>query len=152
MPNSTELFSDSINLHFNKTSSMKKTLIALATISFLLACGGGETKKESEGTPATEEKKESLSDNPDYKNGLALVAKSDCLTCHKVSEASTGPAYKDVAARYANAADTTIERIANHIIKGGSGQWGAIPMTPHPAVTVDDAKAMVKYVLLLNNQ
>lgn len=132
---------------------MKKTLIALATVSFMMACAGGETKKEAEGgTAATEEKKESLSDNPDYKNGLALVAKSDCLTCHKVNEASTGPAYKDVAARYANAADTTIERIANHIIKGGSGQWGAIPMTPHPTVSIDDAKTMVKYVLLLNNQ
>jgi cytochrome c len=117
----------------------------------MVACGG-ETKPDNKAEAPAAEKKESLSDNPDYKKGLELVAKSDCLTCHKVSEASTGPAYKDVAARYANAADTTIERIANHIIKGGSGQWGAIPMTPHPAVSVDDAKAMVKYVLLLNNQ
>jgi cytochrome c len=130
---------------------MKKTLLALAAVTLMVACGG-ETKPDSKAEAPAAEKKESLSDNPDYKKGLELVAKSDCLTCHKVNEASTGPAYKDVAARYANAADTTIDRIANHIIKGGSGQWGAIPMTPHPALSVDDAKAMIKYVLLLNNQ
>jgi cytochrome c len=39
--------------------------------------------------------------------------------------------------------------LASKIIKGGSGVWGAIPMTPHPQISEDDAKQMVKYVLLL---
>ena len=39
--------------------------------------------------------------------------------------------------------------LSEKIIKGGSGVWGAIPMTPHPAVKQEDAEAMVKYVLLL---
>ena len=35
--------------------------------------------------------------NPDYAKGLALIAGADCLTCHKVDEAATGPAYRDVS-------------------------------------------------------
>jgi cytochrome c len=119
---------------------------------FAIACGGNEEQKTDSAAKAPAgQAKADLSSNPDYQKGLALIGKSDCLTCHKVSEASTGPAYKDVAAKYPNAADTTIERMANHIIKGGSGIWGAIPMTPHPTLSEEDAKQMVKYVLLLNN-
>ncbi len=129
---------------------MKKFLLPLAFAALLAACGGNE--QQSNSATSAEPAKEDISKNPDYQKGLALIAKSDCLTCHKVNEKSTGPAYKDVAARYANAADTTIERITNHIIKGGSGQWGAVPMTPHPTLAVDDVKQMIKYVLLLNKQ
>lgn len=127
---------------------MKKVLTGMALMAavFLAACGGSETPKPAEGETVA---KNDLSKNPDYEKGLALVGKSDCLTCHKVNEASTGPAYADVAAKYADAADTTITRLANTIIKGGSGHWGAVPMTPHPGISEDDAKQMVKYVLLL---
>lgn len=127
---------------------MKKMVSGIALIAAvaLASCGGGETPK----TPQEETVvKEDKSKNPDYEKGLALVGKSDCLTCHKVNEASTGPAYADVAAKYPDAADTTITRLANTIIKGGSGIWGSVPMTPHPAISEEDAKQMVKYVLLL---
>ena len=133
---------------------INKMYFAAAAFAFLLACGGSDSKTETTTTTSpsaeTSSATSDLSANPDYQKGLALVAKSDCLTCHKVNEASTGPAYKEVAAKYANAADTTIDRLANTIIKGGSGQWGAIPMTPHPNVSIEDARQMVKYVLLLN--
>ena len=89
-----------------------------------------------------------LSSNPDYQKGVELIAKSDCLTCHKVSEKLTGPAYKDVAAKYANT-DENINLLASKIIKGGTGVWGAIPMTPHATLSEADAKQMVKYILLL---
>ena len=111
----------------------------------LVACGGGETKK-AEATTETEATKPS--DNPDYSKGLALVAGSDCLTCHKVAEKNIGPAYQEVAAKYENT-DENIAMLAGKIIKGGSGNWGAIPMTPHPQVSQEDAEAMVKYILLL---
>ena len=39
--------------------------------------------------------------------------------------------------------------LAEKVIKGGSGVWGAVPMTPHPQISQEDAEAMVKYVLLL---
>lgn len=80
--------------------------------------------------------------------GEGLLKKSDCLACHSVSQKLVGPAYKNVAAKYA-ATDENIEMLADKIINGGSGVWGAIPMSPHPAVSKADAKEMVKYILSL---
>lgn len=80
--------------------------------------------------------------------GEALIKKSDCLACHNVSQKIVGPAYKNVAAKYP-ATDENIEMLADKIINGGSGVWGAIPMSPHPAVSKADAKEMVKYILSL---
>lgn len=134
---------------------MRKLFLPVVLVSLLVACGGGgETKKEEENKPAaTEEpKKADLSSNPDYTKGLALVGQSDCLTCHKVNESSTGPAYALVAERYKDAADTTITRLAKKVISGGAGNWGAIPMAPHPNISQADAEQMVKYVLLLKKQ
>lgn len=127
---------------------MKKTIaiIALSAVVFMMACGGSETEEK---VVAEVEKSNSPSDNPDYKKGLALVANSDCLTCHKINEAATGPAYADIAAKYAGADDAQITKLANTIINGGSGNWGPVPMTPHPDLSEADAKQMVKYVLLL---
>lgn len=128
---------------------MKKSAVGLAFLIVFTACGGGEKPANAKEPVSMVGETIDLSENPDYKKGLALVGQNDCLTCHKVNEASTGPAYADVAARYANATDTTITRLANTIIKGSSGKWGPVPMTPHPALSVDDATALVKYVLLL---
>jgi cytochrome c len=124
---------------------MKKVLGTAALVIALMACGGSNEKKSNEtSTNSTN----SLSTNPDYTKGLALVGKSDCLTCHKANEKNIGPAYKDVAAKYENTEDN-VKMLAAKIIKGGSGVWGNIPMTPHPALSQEDAEAMVKYVLLL---
>ncbi len=126
---------------------MKKYSVVIALLAFMGACSNNNDKKEE--TPATPAAATSAaSSNPDYQKGLELVAKSDCLTCHKVSEKVTGPAYKDVAAKYENT-EENVNLLAAKVLKGGSGVWGAIPMTPHPLVSEADAKQMVKYILLL---
>ena len=129
---------------------MKKVLFIVTTAVIVMACGGGSTEagKEAAGATAAATSGNALSDNPDYQKGLALVAGSDCLTCHKTSEKNIGPAYKDVAAKYENT-EANIKMLAEKIIKGGSGNWGAIPMTPHPQLKQEDVEQMVKYVLLL---
>ncbi len=129
---------------------MKKTIAILFTASIatvIVACGGSDTKEKATITASATD----ISADPNYKKGLELIGKSDCLTCHKINEKSTGPAYSDVAAKYAPAADTIIQRLAGKIIKGGAGVWGTIPMTPHPQVPQADAEQMVKYILLLKN-
>lgn len=124
---------------------MKKMYLTLPLFALIVACGGGNEKKEDAGeTTAVVD----LSSNPDYQKGLELVGKSDCLTCHKVSEKNIGPAYKDVAAKYENT-DENVKMLAAKIIKGGQGVWGAIPMTPHTSLSEADAEQMVKYILLL---
>jgi len=128
---------------------MKKVLFILTTAVILMACGGGSTEAgKVAATAATTTTGNALSDNPDYQKGLALVAGSDCLTCHKTSEKNIGPAYKDVAAKYENT-EENVKMLAAKVIKGGSGNWGAIPMTPHPQLKQEDVEQMIKYILLL---
>lgn len=132
---------------------MKKYYVALALLALVTACSNDKPasdKKDSATTTATTAAPAAtdLSSNPDYSKGLELVGKSDCLTCHKISEKLTGPAYKDVAAKYENT-DENVTMLASKIIKGGQGVWGTIPMTPHPTLSEADAKQMVKYILLL---
>ncbi|MES2002908.1 MAG: c-type cytochrome [Bacteroidota bacterium] len=129
---------------------MKKYYVAFALLAFVGACSSNNTEKKDEKAAATTAAPAAASanTNPDYQKGLDLIAKSDCLTCHKVSEKLTGPAYKDVAAKYENT-DENITLLAGKVMKGGSGVWGAIPMTPHTTLSEADAKQMVKYILLL---
>ncbi len=130
---------------------MKKLFVILSISCFAVACGGSDsnTPKEDRKDEAKEVAKETKTKSPDYEKGLALVAKSDCFTCHKVKETATGPAYEAVAAKYAPASDQVIDTLANKIISGGSGKWGSVPMLAHPQVSKEDATTMVKYVLSL---
>lgn len=117
-------------------------------ISFLFgmsACGSGGSKSEKSETSETSD----ITQNPDYQKGLALVSKYQCFTCHKIDESHTGPSYRNVANRYAGASNAKVDELAQKIISGGKGNWGEIMMTPHPSITEDEAKAMVRYVLLL---
>lgn len=119
----------------------------------LIACGSEEAKQETKETAENKEKKTGpdLSGNPDYKAGLALIAGSDCFTCHKIDEKLNGPAYREVANKYATTGDTIVNYLAGKIIKGGSGVWGEAVMTPHPTTSQADAETMAKYVLLLKD-
>lgn len=80
--------------------------------------------------------------------GEGLIKGSDCLACHNETKKIVGPAYVNVAAKYP-ATEENIDHLAGKIIEGGSGVWGAIPMSPHPAISKEDAREMVKYILSL---
>ncbi len=131
---------------------MKKILIAFAALSlFATACGDENNEAKDDSTVSeTPAAANDPSSNPDYQKGLELIAKSDCLTCHKIDEKLTGPSYKEVAAKYAGS-DTAVNYLSEKIIKGGSGVWGEVMMTPHPTLSKEDAEQMAKYILLLNN-
>lgn len=126
---------------------VKKICIALSACALFIACGSQGEKKENTAAGNTTTASNNSS-NPDYQKGLELVAKSDCLTCHKVADKLIGPAYQDIAAKY-EATDENIEMLAGKIIKGGQGVWGQIPMTAHPQLSEQDAQQMVKYIMLL---
>lgn len=123
---------------------MKKYCVALSLTFLFAACGGSSSDSKEAETP-------SVMDNPDYDKGLNLIAKSDCLTCHKLREASTGPAYGAVAEKYENT-EANRELLAKKIIAGGQGVWGQIPMAAHPNLSKEDAIAMVKYIFLLKEE
>ena len=56
---------------------------------------------------------------------LALATSKNCMACHALEKRIVGPAYKDVAAKYAGD-KTAVDRLATKIQKGGGGVWGPI--------------------------
>lgn len=131
---------------------MKKLFIVFVTTGAIIACNSSDKKDEKKDAAASEAKTETpaddLSSNPVYQKGIELVGKSDCITCHKIEEKNIGPAWRDVANKYASM-DTAVNYLANKIIAGGSGVWGQVPMAPHDTMSLDNAKALAQYVLLL---
>ncbi|MDQ1814013.1 c-type cytochrome [Massilia scottii] len=75
-----------------------------------------------------------------------LAKAKNCMACHAVANKLVGPAYKDVAAKYAGQKDAESKLVAK-VLKGGAGAWGAVPMPANPQVTDDDARALVKWIL-----
>ena len=76
----------------------------------------------------------------------ALAKSKNCMACHAVDKKLVGPAYKEIAKKYAGDAKAA-DMLAAKIIKGGSGVWGAIPMPANPQVSEADAKKLVGWVL-----
>lgn len=81
-------------------------------------------------------------------DATALLTKSGCTACHNNDKKVVGPAYKDVAAKYAKDAGAAA-KLAAKVKAGGSGVWGQVPMPPNPAVSDADLKTMVAYILAL---
>lgn len=75
-----------------------------------------------------------------------LAKQKNCLACHAADKKLIGPAYKDVAAKYAGQKDAT-DKLAQKIVKGGSGVWGAVPMPANPQVSEADAKALATWIM-----
>ena len=75
-----------------------------------------------------------------------LAGKKNCLACHQVDKKVVGPSYKDVAAKYAGDKDAA-NKLAQKIMKGGSGVWGPVPMPANPQVSEAEAKQLAAWVL-----
>jgi cytochrome c len=138
---------------------MKKLFAMLVTTALIYSCGGGDEKSESEGPKAADTAAATTNEPApapaaggiDAEKALTLIGSNDCMTCHAIDRKVIGPSYKDVAKKYEDtqaSEDTLISKIKH----GGSGNWGNIAMTPHPNLSDDDARLMVKYILSLKNQ
>ncbi len=132
---------------------MKKSFIIFGLALAISACGNNKSSNSSGTdstvtTTTTSSSTQSTSVAVKDTLGAALIQKNDCLTCHKLDQKIIGPAYVDVANKY-TASPAVIDTLANKIIKGGSGNWGNIAMSPHPNLSMTDAQDMVKYILSL---
>ncbi|MBL4676892.1 MAG: c-type cytochrome [Mucilaginibacter sp.] len=142
---------------------MKKVLFILGiSVAFLTACGGGNDKPaDTDSTSASNKSavaQQSNAANDTAANkigtdnnsgstgnkGEELMAAADCNTCHNAESKVIGPALVDIAKKYK---ESDVETLAKKVIAGGSGNWGTVPMTAHPDLSLDDAKEMVKYIL-----
>lgn len=103
------------------------------------------------GCRATKQVQRPVVDATSYKgNGLELIGKSDCTTCHQSTEKLIGPGFQQIAQRYQSTPEN-MDKLVKKVISGGSGNWGKVPMTPHPDTHTppDEIREMVKYILSL---
>lgn len=77
---------------------------------------------------------------------LDLANKNACTACHAVNKKMVGPAYQDVAKKYAGQKDAEA-MLAKSIKAGGSGQWGLVPMPAQPGLSDADALTLAKWIL-----
>jgi cytochrome c len=82
-----------------------------------------------------------------FAQDAATLAKSkNCMACHAINSKLVGPAYKDVAAKYAGQKGVE-DKLVQKVMKGGSGVWGPVPMPANPQVSEAEAHTLVKWVL-----
>ena len=77
---------------------------------------------------------------------LPLAQKNACTACHAVDRKVVGPAYAEIAKKYAGQADA-VAKLTDSIRKGGSGKWGPVPMPAQSALAETDAKVLAEWVL-----
>jgi len=76
----------------------------------------------------------------------AVAKKNNCTACHAVDKKVVGPAWKDVAAKYKGDAAAWDGKLATKIKKGGSGNWGKMPMPANPKVSDADMKEILAFI------
>lgn len=86
----------------------------------------------------------------------ALAKKNNCTACHAIDKKVVGPAWMDVSKKYKGATSYKFggkdyplsEGLAMKVSKGGSGNWGSMPMPANdPAGTKQaDIKELVKFI------
>jgi cytochrome c len=110
---------------------------ALLALALLLDLGAGSNALAAAAQNAAE--------------GPAVAHGSNCFSCHAVGHKVVGPAFADVAKRFAGepgAAHTLAEAIKN----GHVGSWGNVPMPPHPELKTAQIDALVTWILSLKPQ
>ena len=75
-----------------------------------------------------------------------LAKAKNCMACHAVDKKLVGPAYKDVAAKYAGQKDAE-DKLVQKVLKGGGGVWGPVPMPANTQVNEAEAHTLVKWIL-----
>ncbi len=143
---------------------MKKITSAVLLLAFCYACGSAPTEEKKPISSSVNpqiggaaQKPAAATDNraaatttaaaaAPAKDGKALLEGSDCRACHHDKDKLVGPAYAEVAKKYK---EKDIPMLAKKVIDGGSGVWGQIPMSPHPALPEPDVEAMIKYILTI---
>lgn len=80
---------------------------------------------------------------------LALARQNGCLACHSVDHKIVGPAYRDVAKKYAHVPGAE-NLLVKKVLNGGTGVWGHNVMPANKShVSEADARKLVHWILSL---
>ena len=121
---------------------MKKEIIILFAIT-LVFCLTNKVAAQSSTNKITNTEKKT---NSKIEQGKALISKSNCLSCHRPAVKLIGPSFHDIATKYLPT-DDNYKLLTQKIIKGGSGNWGPVAMSPHSDLPAANVKKMVAYIL-----
>ena len=76
---------------------------------------------------------------------LALIKSNSCVSCHGITDTIVGPAFQDVAKKYAARSDV-VDYLTGKIRNGGQGVWGPFPMPPQAQLVDADAKVIAQWL------
>ena len=77
-----------------------------------------------------------------------LFTANACIACHQRDQRVVGPSFREVAAKFAGDGDAAA-KLSRKIREGGAGNWGKVPMPPHPAISEAELRQMVAWILQL---
>lgn len=77
---------------------------------------------------------------------MDMAKKNACMACHAVDKKLVGPAYQEVAKKYAGQKDA-VATLAKSIKAGGAGKWGPVPMPAQAALSDADATTLAAWIL-----
>ena len=77
-------------------------------------------------------------------SALAAVQTHGCAACHGLETKILGPAWREVALKYAGRADAA-DYLAGKIKAGGTGAWGAVAMPPQ-TLSDADIQAIARWI------
>jgi cytochrome c len=81
-------------------------------------------------------------------DAMKITSRYGCQACHAASTKLVGPAFKDIAKKYAGD-KTAEERLEKKVKSGGSGVWGTVPMPPAVGASDADVATVVHWILSL---
>jgi len=80
-------------------------------------------------------------------DAAALITQKRCDACHDMKATRIGPPFVAIALRFRADKENMIEVLARKIVLGGGGNWGVVPMVPNEHVSLDEARAMAKWIM-----
>jgi len=91
-----------------------------------------------------------LADEPvGFQQGMKLLTKYNCQTCHSVDNAKTGPSLHAVAKKYASDPHAR-SVLSESIVNGSSGTWDSAAPMPPTKIPDSDLRPLVDWILSLN--
>jgi cytochrome c len=89
----------------------------------------------------------SLSSSAFAADVTALMTQKRCDACHDLKATRIGPPFVAIALRHRADKENMVEVLARKIVLGGGGNWGVVPMVPNEHVSLDEARAMARWIL-----
>ena len=82
----------------------------------------------------------------DAKGAGALMDEYYCSGCHAVDRKMVGPAFRDVAKKYAGEPGAA-QKLAVRVRKGSEGVWGTVPMPANDEIPDPELAALIAWIL-----